>query len=370
MKKRTKIISVFLATSMVLLAGCAQVQLNMDEGASTKDPVKETHIYEIEKKTMPMYMQTNDEKIDVELVFLDGIADVPYVSVEGFKYIYETLLESSKNPDLAVSIEEDGETVTLTRDTGYPARILFDEDSIEFYDLDGFFRMTDDVPLVDSIDYPYFNEKGEPQFFEITDSFERYGQAVIVNAGDYGIDLVHQDGGCYIPLHLVSDIFLTPYKLGFIYNGSAVYAGGGGDFDGFDDLFYNKDYPEMRSRELAEFNYNELCLALDYTYGLRSQHDIKDFDTLYLQTGLKDQMLSEDPIESCQALYESIDVYLDDLHSTFLKNIYVKDNDVQRKHTGGETMEQFASVMGVLTAFVKMILNLAAMFVAIGNISG
>ena len=33
-------------------------------------------------------------------------------------------------------------------------------------------------------------------------------------------------------------------------------------------------------------------------------------------------------------------------------------------------MEQFASVMGVLTAFVKMILNLAAMFVAIGNISG
>ena len=33
MKKKTRIISVILAASMVLLAGCAQVQLNMDEGA-------------------------------------------------------------------------------------------------------------------------------------------------------------------------------------------------------------------------------------------------------------------------------------------------------------------------------------------------
>lgn len=332
MKKRTKIISVFLAASMMLLAGCAQVQLNVDESALIKDPIKETHIYEIENKTMPIYIQTNDQKIDVELVFLDGITDVPYISVDNFKFLFEYLMESPSNPDFAVSIEADGETVTLTRDTGYPARILFDEDSIEFYDLDGFFRKTDDAPLIDNIDYSYFNEKGDPQFFEITDSFERYGQAVIINAGAYGIDLVHQDDGYYLPLHLVSDVFMSQYDIGFIYNGSAVYAGGGGAFDEFDDLFYNKDYPEERSRELAEFNYNELCLALDYIYGLRSQHDIKDFDTLYLQTGLKDQMKSENPVESCQALYESIDLYLDDLHSSFFGNIYVENNKLQRIH--------------------------------------
>lgn len=347
MRKSTKILSVFLASTMMLLSGCAQVQSDPGEAASTgkasneeadvketstAEPVKEPRIYEIEKKTMPVYLGSYDEKIDIELVFLDGVTDIPYISAENFKNLFETLMESPMNPDFAVSMEEDGETITLTRDTGYPARIVFDEDYIEFWDLDGFFRKTDDAPLIDNIDYPYFNEKGKPWFFEITDSFERYGQAVIINAGDYGIDLVHQDDGYYLPLHLVSDIFLSQYDAGFIYNGSAVYVGLGGDFDGYDDLFYNKDYPESRSRELAEFNYNELCLALDYTYGLRSQHDIKDFDTLYLQTGLEDQMKSENPVESCQALYESINVYLDDLHSSFLKNIYVKDDAIQWKH--------------------------------------
>ena len=332
MKSRMKITAVFIAVSMTFLSGCAQVNINPSETVVSSDAVRESHIYEIEEKTVPLYMGSPDQKVEVVLAFMDGVQDVPYISVENFKYIFEEILESPSNPDFAVSIEKDGENVTLTRENGYPVRLVFDEDSMEFYDLDAFFRKTDETTLIDSVEIPTVNEEGQPQFFEITDSYEKYGQAVIINVGDYGIDLIHQDDGYYLPLHLVSDIFMSQYDLGFIYNGSAVYVDGDGDFSAFEDLFYNEDYPARRSKELAEFNYNELCLALDYLYGLKSQHDITDFDIMYTQTGLKDSMLSEDPAESCQALYESINVYLDDLHSSYLKNIYVKNDRLKSKH--------------------------------------
>lgn len=344
MKNRIKITAIFIAVSMTFLSGCAQADISPSETATSSDPAQESfqesaqepaqdsHIYEIEEKTVPLYAGSPDEKIIVNLVFMDGVKDVPYISVENFKYIFEEIMESPLNPDFAVSIEKDGENVILTRDTGYPVRLVFDRDSIEFYDLDAFFRKTDEATLIDSVEIPTFDEEGQPQFFEITDSYEKYGQAVIINVGDYGIDLIHQDDGYYLPLHLVSDIFMSQYDLGFIYNGSAIYVGSGGDFSAYDDLFYNENYPAKRSKELAEFNYNELCLALDYIYGLKSQHDITDFDIMYTQTGLKDSMLSEDPVESCQALCESINVYLDDLHSAYMKNIYVKNNRLESKH--------------------------------------
>lgn len=329
MKSRMKITAVFIAVSMTVLSGCATVNINPSETVVNSDVVRESHIYEIEEKTVPLYMGSPDLKIEVALAFMDGVQDVPYISVENFKYIFEKIMESPNNPDFAVSVEKDGENVTLTRENGYPARLKFDEDSIEFYDLDAFFRKTDETTLIDSVEIPTVNEEGQPQFFEITDSYEKYGQAVIINAGDYGINLIHQDDGYYLPLHLVSDIFLSQYDLGFIYNGSAVYTGASGNFSAYEDLFYNKNYPAKRSKELAEFNYNELCLALDYIYGLKSQHDITDFDIMYTQTGLKDPMLSEDPAESCQALHESINVYLDDLHSGYMKNIYVENSKLK-----------------------------------------
>ena len=342
MKKKIKITAIFIVASMTFLSGCAQVNISPSETAASSDalhePAQESHIYEIEEKTVPLYAGSPDQKIEVNLAFMDGVKDVPYISVENFKAVFETLMESPSNPDFEVSIEKDGETVTLTRESGYPVRLKFDEDSIEFYDLDAFFRKTDEITLIDSVEIPTVNEEGQPQFFEITDSYEKYGQAVIINVSDYGIDLIHQDDGYYLPLHLVSDIFMSQYDIGFIYNGSAVYAGLGGEFSAFEDLFYNEDYPAKRSKELAEFNYNELCLALDYIYGLKEQHDITDFDIMYTQTGLKDPMLSEDPVESCQALYESINVYLDDLHSSYLKNIYVENNRLKSKHPVSEVL--------------------------------
>lgn len=332
MNRKVQKISAVLCASVMILTGCSQVQFNVNEQSSTKEEADEQHIYEIEKKTVTVHESWDDEPDEIELVFLDGVTDVPYVSVESFKDLFGSMMASPQSPDLALTMEEDGECVTLKRESGYPVKIAFDENYIYFWDLDAFFRMTEDVVLMDNLDSMYFDEDGGLRYLEVTDSFERYGRDVTVDAGHYGIDLVHQDDGYYIPLQLVSDVFFSPYGVGIIYNGSDVYFGVGGNFADFKDLFYNKDYPEKRSPELAEFNYNELCLALDFIYGLKDQHDITEFNTMFMQTGLMDKMHSEDRSEACQALYESINVYLDDLHSGFLKNIYVKNDVITNKN--------------------------------------
>lgn len=331
MRKRVKILSVIFAAAMTILTGCAQVNLNIDEGDAGKNNVKESHVYEIEKKTMPMYMGTPEEKMDFEFAFLDGVGDVPYVSIDTAVDILTASMDAPDSTDYSIALEKEGETVTLERESGYPAKIVFDEDYIEFWDYDGFFRKTDDDLLIDDVDFSYFTRGGKPRFLKLMDSFERYGVPVTVNAGDHGIDLVHQDDGYYIPLQLLSDIFLFPYGGGIIFNGSAAYLGGGGNYSQYDDLFYNEDYPKQRSSELAEFNYNEFCLAMDLLYGLKDQHNITTFDDLYMETGLKEAMLSRDPLESTQALYESVNVYLDDLHSGFVKNIYVERKRLEEK---------------------------------------
>ena len=40
---------------------------------------------------------------------------------------------------------------------------------------------------------------------------------------EYLIDLVEQDGECYVPLQTMNDLFMAPQYLYVIYNGKALY---------------------------------------------------------------------------------------------------------------------------------------------------
>lgn len=311
-----------LALVLISVTGCANINVNVED-TEQQETSDAGHVYEVEDKSLPMYLGSFNEQCDVELSFVDGNTDVPYVSAESVKNIMCTLMADLKLSEYDLTIEKDGDTVSLTRESGYPMVIRCDDDVIEFYDYDGFIRKTEKTTLIDSVERTGFNENGEPDLFQISDtSYERYGDEVYVYAGDHGIDLVHQDDGYYIPLQLLSDIILSQYGVNTIYDGSAVYLGLGGSFASYDEVLKNKDYPAERSAALAEFNYNELCLALDYMYGLKDQHDITDFDTLFYQIGLKDKLLSQDPAEYNQALYDFISIHLDDIHSVFTRKSY------------------------------------------------
>lgn len=356
MKKKTiRTISISLACGMLFLTACspadyAQVGQMLAETARNQnqtepeevtgrietpvsEDMSEEHIYEIEKKTMPMYLcgPGGVEEDKIELAFMDGADDIPYISMEAFRDFYVEMLKGISSEDSDLEMEKDGDTVTLTRETGYPVRFDFAADTIKFLDYDAFLKTNENSPLMNVIACTGFNDAGEPEYFEYSDtSFERYGEMVTFRPGDYGIDLVSQDGEEFIPVQIISDILLSNYSYTTLFNTKALFIVGGPLDDEAAELYYIEDAPKERSDALIDFNYKETCFALDAMYGLKEQHHITDFDLLFQETGLYAPMMSKDPEEAGQAIADLTFKYFDDQHSGALFRSYMAKDDLVR----------------------------------------
>ena len=350
-----RILSMLLAALLMFtLSAAAFADETNDENKSLLEKlgsgelftVKE-HTYQIDTKTVPLYQGFSDEEstFDIEIAFLDGETNVPYVTLETMKemlYRWVSMAKASdggKNYDL--EIEKNGDIVILTRENQYPVKINFAENTIEFYDYDAFIKISPDAPLMDVIASTGYDDNGEPALFQKSDtSFERYGGPLTLKPGAYGIDLVYQDDEYYIPLQLISDFILTNYGGNVVYNTEAVCIVYIGRPDYLEDAFYPTDVPKERSEDLIAFNYKELCLALDTLYGLKAQHNITDFNNLFQSTGLVVSLLSKDPQEAGQALADLCCKYFDDGHSGNVNASYMMKEAVKR-NWGPSNMQRF-----------------------------
>ena len=350
-----RILSMLLAALLIFtLSAAAFADGTGDENKSLLEKlgsgelftVKE-HTYQIDTKTVPLYQGFSDEEstFDIEVAFLDGETNVPYVTLETMKemlYRWVSMAKASdggKNYDL--EIEKNGDIVILTRENQYPVKINFAENTIEFYDYDAFIKISPDAPLMDVIASTGYDDNGEPALFQKSDtSFERYGDPLTLKPGAYGIDLVYQDDEYYIPLQLISDFILTNYGGNVVYNTEAVCLVYVGRPDYLEDAFYPTDVPKERSEDLIAFNYKELCLALDTLYGLKAQHNITDFNNLFQSTGLVVSLLSKDPQEAGQALADLCCKYFDDGHSGNVNASYMMKEAVKR-NWGPSNMQRF-----------------------------
>ena len=350
-----KLLSVLLILAMVLSLG---VTAFANETSEENKPMIEKlasgelftvkdHRYQIETKTVPLYQGFSDadSTFEIELAFLDGETNVPYVSLETMKemlYRWISLAKASeggKSYDL--EIEKNGDIVILTRENRYPVRINFAENTIEFYDYDAFIKISPDAPLMDVIASSGYDANGEPALFQKSDtSFERYGDPLTLKPGDYGIDLVYQDDEYYVPLQLISDFILTNYGGNVVYNTEAVCLVYIGHPEYLEDAFYPAIIPAERSEDLIAFNYKELCLALDTLYGLKAQHNITDFNNLFQSTGLVVSLLSKDPQEAGQALADLCCKYFDDGHSGNVNPSYMMKEGPKR-NWGPSCMHRF-----------------------------
>ena len=350
-----RILSMLLAALLIFtLSAAAFADGTGDENKSLLEKlgsgelftVKE-HTYQIDTKTVPLYQGFSDEEstFDIEIAFLDGETNVPYVTLETMKemlYRWVSMAKASdggKNYDL--EIEKNGDIVILTRENQYPVKINFAENTIEFYDYDALIKISPDAPLMDVIASSGYDANGEPALFQKSDtSFERYGDPLTLKPGAYGIDLVYQDDEYYVPLQLISDFILTNYGGNVVYNTEAVCIVYIGRPDYLEDAFYPTDVPKERSEDLIAFNYKELCLALDTLYGLKAQHNITDFNNLFQSTGLVVSLLSKDPQEAGQALADLCCKYFDDGHSGNVNASYMMKEAVKR-NWGPSNMQRF-----------------------------
>ncbi len=351
-----RIAALLLAGSLLFTPVYCQAETEPPEAAATEIAALETAAaHEIERKTTTIYYgdMEAEHRGEIDLFFVDGATDVPYISVETARDVLIRMVREMGAPNYDLTMETKGERVMLSRETYYPVVFDCQEDTIAFWDYDAFMNQNPKATLMDLVGFSGFNEKGEAELFQRSDtSFERYGEAITFRPGDYGIDMFWQEGTHYLPLQLFSDILLAQNAMNTLYNGEAVFVLVDGNLKPFEETYYNVPQPARRSETLAAFNYNELCFALDALYGLKEQHTIKNFDMMFLQAGLKEPLLSPDPQVAGQALCDLTFMHLDDLHSAFAHRSYRMKEKPQRRY-GTSCRQSLADMERYATARKK-----------------
>ena len=354
--KSRKITAVLLACGLAALTACSPEEMSrvgqaldqeiderIEAALSEATPEEEApRTYEIEEKELPLYTSNEDEGERIKVAFVNGNTEIPYIDLQDASDILMMINQARGAEDFELSIKADGEQVTISRENGYPAVIDCKEDTIDFWDFDAFLVSSITPTIMDIVGDIGLDEEGNAAFFEHSDSsYERYGEAITICPGDYGIDLIHKDGKYYIPLQLYSDFFMQSLNAQLLYNPSGVFVINGGDISPVAEVYYSVERPEKRSKELIDFNYKELCLALDSFYGLKEQHDISDFGTLFWETDLYEGLMSEDPQIAGQAISDLCYMHLDDIHSGYDGRSWMMEEEPEIRK--GPSAERFVA---------------------------
>ena len=237
-----------------------------------------------------------------------------------------------EDPKYDLMFSADGTDAAYVRENEYHMQFDFAEKTIYFDDFNAFVHSSAEGSLLDLLSSSGFTEAGESELFQrnLSASYDRYGDEVVLYLDDYHIPMVMQDGKYYLPLQTMNDFTLLRRGAAFLFNQKALFLAN-------DELFFDyseNQYTEIaklyyegptgeRSPALAEYSYNELCLALDTFYGLKDTHEIDSFRDLFYQIGLEHVLAGTSAADADYALKSFIDTNLNDLHSMFNEFSYL-----------------------------------------------
>ncbi|WP_298535405.1 S41 family peptidase [uncultured Treponema sp.] len=249
-------------------------------------------------------MKTYYFKDDIIYTFID--ADF----LEALKTVYEcdfTMTEVNKDTTKVV-ITNTTRNATATFDLAHR--------SLSFSNYDAFFQSSD----------VYSDMTGTFPYLERTSASNIAGQEIELSWASQNIHVgLYKDGDTYklsLPNQFCDDILGCAYQN--LYNGNYLYSS-----SELSQSILLKDYyeqcstPGKRSQTLADFTYNELCLNLDFNYGLKAIHGIEsfpDFDTYFIAQGMKNDLKSTDAVTFTKALIDVVNFYFGDGHSGFISN--------------------------------------------------
>ena len=306
----------------------------------------DTVSHSIDERSYRFYIDSADDYLEEEfpLCFIDGVDDLPYVEVEEWAELLYFINTSLMNdPGYGLSIEYKGDVVTLERESGYTMNFDFANNRLVFDDYDAFLHNSDDTTLIDLVSESTTDDYGNSLLIwrNKADSFDRYGDVMTVDLAAYGISMIAQDGDYYVPLQTLCDFTLMNTQLGVIFNGEALFMANDslffdyaeGDYSELAYLYYDAPSGD-RSDALAEYSYNELCLALDTFYGLKEAHNISSFRQLFWEIGYDEVLSGNNAFDADNALKSIIDYYLDDLHSVFNEYSYLAGMNPISQSTG------------------------------------
>ena len=336
MRKRilTGIVPVLLA--LVFLASCGSGAAETAEPAESAEPG-----YTLEQKTVPMRIQTSvrNEISDAEmnLYFVNG-GDIPYVALSEYMPFVGSIYKDDQLsiPAAEYEIERIADDHILVKRTDNDSFMDIEpkKDVIEFVGMDWFIATPGSTSLLSILSVGESGRGGSANLFRDNGkSYERTGEAIIrFDFSEYDIDLIDQDGECYLPLQTVNDLLVSGNYVLVVYNGEKLIASSMSS-DLIDEM-YEAPTGTM-SEDFARFNYNELRFLLDTFYGLKPEHDIDSFGDYFGSTGLLADLSGTDAKAFDRALRRLTMKYFDDGHSGLLKFSYLSGvpdpNDIDEK---------------------------------------
>lgn len=291
---------------VLLMAGCSAA------------PGEVPQTVNLSSEAVPFYRGSIDNVSEITLYYKDGQTDIPYVDMDTVREVAIDAQRYLEDDGYQLTMETDGKMVDFVRENGSRVSIDFDESSIGWDDYNLFTTASYAQQQLDVLSNTGLDENGEPELFQRGDSsFVRRGESIGLYFEDFFIELIYEDGKGYMPLQTFSDLFLAYFYINLAYNGEAVFMIEATDLGDMRETYYSVE-PRERSAELARFNYVETCLSLQFNYGLKDEHDIPSFGTLFELTGIDQAMQSTDALEANVALSDVINGYIDVLHSAFV----------------------------------------------------
>ena len=298
----------------------------------------------VKAKKATFYNFTSDNTEEHYLYFFNGNNAVPYMELTELFKLYKQAAHSDTLEDYTLDVDC-GYTKNkfyAFRENGSQVTFSFSSDTvIEFDDYDKFAIPSNAISggdicmgnrwQLDEDGTVKTDDKGNALVKLIYTSnnaatnFQRSGYSRTLHPSLYDIELYIRNGKAYMPLATFSDLFLSTWQVGYVYNGKSVFLTSLGGFDTETKNADGKTAAELftdigntkRTKKLAQFVYNELVLTLEFGYGLAEEHNIYSFDKYLESIGLKEKLLSTDAAVFDKALSDLLDGYLGDLHSGF-----------------------------------------------------
>ena len=232
------ILTILLAITLLTCTSCAIADAPQTEPES------------VGAQTLSIEALDADAGLDsstLNLQFIDGVADLPYVSIEDWATLMNQAHQTT-NPKYNISVTRDGDKMTLKRENG--------------------------SSLISARRHRRADSTVTPYLKVAPGSYTRTGNDARFNLSSYGIDIVRQQSVFLVPLQTANDLFPVLPGTHLLYNGETLLAGN-------DDVALAQAASTApagsRSKKLGSYTYNELCLMLDSFYGPKQQHEIASF---------------------------------------------------------------------------------------------
>ncbi len=267
---------------------------------------------QFETGSLPTFIYTMDNQTEINCRIYEDMPSIPYIR---FSDYYKCWTEQ----DAEIVNNGDG-TYTVTVPTGAKAVIDVNKDTLSTDEFAYFTGVQSEIEGTDDMLNIFVKDVQ-------SEAVEYDEKPVTIDFSSYNIDITGDENDIWFPAPTLCDIFKGDIYTAVYYGGTLLFGNDALMAKTVSEIVEVPDYFELyaengRPQDLAEYNYNELCLVFDLEYGYPGRMPLEDvlrekgLDGMLSESNadtqlVKKHLLSSDPYEYSAGLLE-LGYYTDD----------------------------------------------------------